>query len=95
MSVSIPIITLKIDGMRHHMQLALHEHMMQIDSDVQNAIKEFCTPEHIQDLVSECAEREIEAALKEEIASFFKYGDGRKLIKEIVESQVKKPLPPF
>lgn len=83
-----PVIRLEVQGMKHAIQYAITEHLMSMDRDIQAALDNLCTPENITKIVNDAARVEIKAALDAEIQKFYRYGDGRKAIKEAVQKQL-------
>lgn len=67
----IPIIRLEVEGMRHAISVALHEHHMEMDASVQSAINEFCNKENIDSIVKSQVKVAMEKLIHEEFNSFF------------------------
>ena len=82
--MSIPIIRLEVQSMKHSIMVALTEHQAQMDEDIQKAVEAYCTDENISRVVRAAATAEMEQAIKEEVGAFFKYGDGRKAVRAAV-----------
>ena len=80
----IPVIRLEIEGMKHAVIHAMTRHLAQMDSEIQAAVEHACKPEHISALIETTARGEIAKAVKSEIENFYRYGPGRKAIKEAV-----------
>jgi hypothetical protein len=89
MNETYPVIRLEVQGMKHAIQIALSEHLIKMDMDIQSAIDRVCTPTNISAIVFDAAQREIKAAIDQHIQNFYRYGDGREAIKEAVERQLK------
>jgi hypothetical protein len=77
MNETYPVIRLEVQGMKHAIQIALSEHLIKMDMDIQSAIDRVCTPTNISAIVFDAAQ------------NFYRYGDGREAIKEAVERQLK------
>lgn len=90
--MSIPIIRLEIEGMRHAIVAAVGKHLAEMDSDIQVAIENICTPEHVTDIIKKTASAEIDAAIKSEIEQFYRYGPGREVIKKAVHETLDGKL---
>jgi len=83
--MNIPIIRLEVEGMRHTVQTALMEHAAKMDSSIQAAVEAYCTDANIDAVVRKAATEAIDAAVREEVRSFFGYGRaGRAAIREAV-----------
>jgi hypothetical protein len=67
----IPIIRLEVEGMRHAINVALHEHHLDMDSSIQSAVDEFCSKENIDAIVKSQVKIVIEKIINEEFHSFF------------------------
>ena len=88
--MTIPIIRLEVEGMKHQIMVALTAYAAQMDSDIQAAVDEYCTPEHITATVKNIAKGEIDKAIKEEVSKFFSYGNGRTAIMEAVKATLEE-----
>lgn len=67
----IPIIRLEIERMKQTILQALPQHAAAMDASVQDAIERYCTPENIEAVVRTAATQALDAAVKEEVRSFF------------------------
>lgn len=85
-----PIIRIEFERMRASICRMLDGHVVEASAAIKKAIDEFCTPENIERFVSTEATRAIGDAVKEEVATFFRYGAGRKAIKEAVEKMLEQ-----
>ncbi len=84
-NMNIPIITLEVERMKHTICVALAEHTVAMDSNVQAAIEAYCTDENIAAIVRRAAMEAIDAAVKEEVRSFFQWNKpGRQAVREAV-----------
>lgn len=86
---SMPIIRFELEGMRQAIVIALSDYMVRMDSDIQAAIDRVMTPENIAAVIEDTAKREIDAAIQSEIQSFFRFGNGRDIIKKAVADQLE------
>ena len=82
--MNMPIIRLTVQGMEHSIQIALSEHSVQMDKDIQAAVKEFCEPGNITKIISKEVNFRLNDAIQKRVESYFKYGDGGQLIDDIV-----------
>ncbi|CAB4159192.1 hypothetical protein UFOVP707_61 [uncultured Caudovirales phage] len=93
--MNIPIITLQVEGMKHTVRTALMREAAALDKGVQDALDKLCTEERIAAIVEEEARRQIEAALKEEVQSFFRWSAaGRAAVREAVHEHLERMYPP-
>lgn len=88
--MQLPIIQLKVEGMKHTIMAALTEHSAQMDQDIKQAIEEYCTPENLARIVRDAAHAQLTAAIKEEVRVFFWNGPGRKAVAEAVKESILK-----
>lgn len=88
-----PLIRITVDQMKYSIVAAMQEHIAQLDEQMKVAIDEAIKPESLQPLLNEMAQREIHTAIREEISRFFRYGSGRKVIKELVAKELDRQYP--
>lgn len=88
--MSIPIIRLHVEGMKHSIITALTEYQAQMDEDVKKAVESYCTEENVSRVVREAAAAEIDKAIKDEIHHFFSYGEGRKIVRAAVQAGLSR-----
>lgn len=80
--------------MRHTMVMALTEHAALIDADIKKAVDAYCQPDNIAAVVKQAATQAIDAALKEEVRSFFSWnGDGRAAVRAAVQESLLRQYP--
>jgi hypothetical protein len=87
---SMPIIRFELEGMKRTMVTALAQHQKLMDQDIQDAVNSYCTPENIKRVIHEAAFRALDHAIKEEVDKFFRYGEGRKQIAEVIKEKLLK-----
>ena len=68
--------------------MALAEHAMQMDADIKSAVDDYCTAEHLAEVVKKAATSALDAAIKEEVDAFFRYGNGRIAVAEAVKESI-------
>ena len=85
-----PIIRFELEHMKHAIMVAVSEHQVKMDSDMRAAIDAYCTPENIARIIHEAAWRALDAAIKEEVDTFFRRGDGRKAVAAAVREAILK-----
>jgi len=90
--MNIPIVRLEIEGMKHSVQTALTEYIMQMDEDIHVAIEKVITPDNISLVISDSVARTLKDVLQTEIDSLFRYGDGRRVLRKTVRSLIWEHL---
>lgn len=89
--MTLPIIRLEIEGMRHEITHYMSEHVLQLDQDIRNTIEKFCTMENIQLTISAEVLKQLDIAIAEEVRNFFSYhAEGRAKVREAVEKYLGK-----
>jgi len=76
--------------MRQTLNVMLVQHAEMINSEIQAAVDKFCTPENLQHVVDEQVGSMIKWAVKGEIEDYFRYGAGRKAVREAVLAALPK-----
>lgn len=90
--MSIPIIRFEVEGMKHSLMIALREHSALMDSQVQQAVEDFCKPENIDMVMRNMVNEQMKRAVEEEVRNFFSYGDGRRAVRDAVHATLSKDL---
>ncbi len=88
--ISVPIIRLQVENLKHTMFLALTEHAALMDKSIQQAVEEFCTDGHIDAIVRREAQLQLDAVVKEEVGSFFRNGPGRAAVRQAVTEALEQ-----
>lgn len=70
--------------MQYSISRALQEYAAQMDSDIQAAVEQVCTPEHITAVVRQTVQQTLDQVIQEEVRNFFLYGAGRHVVKAAV-----------
>jgi len=87
-----PIIRIELESMRHTLQLAISQHLENMDEIIlwcEKEIDRVCTPENVASIVEQAADKEIKAAITNAIHDFYRYGEGREAIKEVVRKTLR------
>lgn len=87
---SIPVIRLEVESMKWSILKAFTEANAKIDADIRRAVEAFCTPENVQRVVSRTVNEVLTQVIDEEVRSFYRYGDGRKIVKAAIERKLKR-----
>jgi hypothetical protein len=85
---NIPVIRLEVQGMKHTMMVALQQYQVNLDADIQQAIADYLTEENVSRVVRESVRSAIELVLREEVLKFYQYGEGRKMVQQIIQSSL-------
>lgn len=88
MSTPLPRISLTIEGMKHTVQAALGEYQAQIANEIQMAVERACQPGNIQQVINDTAAREINEVIKDELRRYYRYGDGRHVVRAALERRL-------
>lgn len=92
--MSIPIIKLEISALQRTIKVALMDHAASMDSDLQQAVDDYCKEGNITQIIRETARREINEAVKEEVQKFFRYSaPGRQAIRLAVQEHMDLAFP--
>jgi len=76
--------------MKHTIMHAFSEYMTNLDSDIQAAVEAYCGDENIKRVISQAVSTEIDAAIKEVVHNYYRYGDGKELIKSAVARKLSE-----
>lgn len=88
--MSIPIIRIELEGMKHTLMAAMSQHLLEMDDLIQVQVDRVCTPENISSIVYEQAKTQIKNAIDDAVRTFYSYGDGQKAVKEAVFQALKE-----
>jgi hypothetical protein len=84
MTGQIPIVQLNVESMRHTMQQAFSQHLLDMDKMFQHAIEQACRPENVQAVLQDAAERFLREAVDQDVRGFFAHGPGREEVRQMV-----------
>lgn len=85
---TMPILRLELQQMQQTVHMALHEYMVQLDADIQQAITDYCTPATLTRVIEASVSEAVERVIREEVERFYRVGQGRKVIREAVEVEL-------
>ena len=88
--MNIPIIQLRVDGMKHEVYTALTNYQAEMDKYVQEAIDKVCSPQNIRSVIEKTVYDEMNTAIQEAAKTFYKYGEGNKIVSQLVIDRLKK-----
>lgn len=86
----IPIIRIEFERMQYTLSAMIAEHMASMDPMIREAVKNVCQPENVKRILELQAKAAIEAAIKDAVESYFRYGKGRNAIKAAVEQELDR-----
>lgn len=95
MDRGIPVVSLTVDGMRHTVQKAFTQHLLDIDTDVQAALAEVTKPDHLRAVLAQEMANIVREEMRYWVRDYLKNEQGREQIKRFIlkrlESMVLKP----
>jgi len=80
----IPVIKISIEHMTQSIMHAFSQQMFDTDQYVQEEVKRYCSEDNLRAVVSTAARNAIDAAVKKEVETFFRYGVGADIVKKAV-----------
>ena len=86
--MNIPILRLELEGMKHSLAVALQQYTQQMDSDIQQTIEAYCTPERLLTVIQQHVTTTFDAIVREEVDKYFRYGKGRATIARLVQEKL-------
>ncbi len=84
----VPIIRLEVEGMRHAILTAFTEQAVKTDAYVRAEVERYCAPANIEQIIRTAAREALDSAIKQEVDSFFRYGEGRKAVAAAVKAKL-------
>ncbi len=85
-----PIIKITFESMKQTLANAMHDHVLKLDKDIQAAIEAHCNSDALESLIRSEVRQGIDQAVKDEVQTFYRYGDGRKAIHAAVLKRLKE-----
>lgn len=84
----IPVIRISLESMKYEFCRMLNERQIEIDDAVKAAVDGYCTPENLQRVLEQSVKQSLDAAIAEEVASFYRYGKGRQVLRAAIEAKL-------
>jgi t-SNARE complex subunit (syntaxin) len=84
--MNLPVIRIEVERMRHSITTLLTEYQAQMDSYVRDAVDKFCEEDNLRAIIGASVNTELRRAIDDEIKTFYTDGEGRKVIREVVEN---------
>lgn len=88
MVMGIPVIRLTLEGMKGSILKAFSELELQLDEDIRAAVEAYCTPENVAAIINREVQTAIDAAVKQEVDNFYRYGEGRQIIRKVIQERL-------
>lgn len=92
--MNIPIVRLEIEGMRQEIAVAFTQFQIKQDEMVQEALRLCLRPENVKAIIIEAVSEELQTAIEQEAKDFFRFGEGRELVKKLVIAKLKEETKP-
>lgn len=86
----VPIIRLELTNMRESILYAFNARQAQQDADVRAAIDRFCSEGNVQRILDAAVSEHLTRAIKDEVQRFYSYGEGRELVKKLVQERLAR-----
>ena len=80
----MPILTSRIDPMKHSIHNAMMLHVDEISKYVQFRVDQLCSEDSLHEVINREAKRVIEETIKQELESFYRFGPGSEVIKNAI-----------
>lgn len=80
----IPVIRIELERMSKSLCVAIMDEHVAMSEEIERAVKSFCEPNKVQNIVSEQVRRTLTAVIQSEVEQFYRNGDGRKAVKAAV-----------
>ena len=90
--MNLPIIHIQLQGMQQELSVMFTKELLRLDEDVQNAIKEACSPENVKRIINQSVAGYLQESIDREIKAFFTYGKGQDFIKNEVKNKLEEQL---
>ena len=81
----IPVLKIELENMKEVLLVALSNRLAEQDIGIQEAVSKFCTEGNLASIVDNAVKVELKSAIEAEIRNFFSYGDGRKVVMNVVK----------
>lgn len=81
--MNAPILRIEVERMTHCIRAMLDEHVFNANDAIKQALADF--QKRCDEFITKEARKEIEAVVSEEVSNFFRFGNGRKAVKDAVE----------
>lgn len=90
----VPLIRLEVEYMKHSIVHALSEYQVQMDQQLKVAVEKACSPENLQRVLDQEVRNTLDLAIKNELDHFFRFGDGKDVLRDAVNMAIKRTQQP-
>ena len=87
---TVPTIRLELANMKQSIIMAFNDLQLAQSADVRAAVEAYCTPENLQTVINATVRDTLNREIKEEVDRFYRYGDGRGIIKQAVQERLAR-----
>lgn len=86
----VPLVKIELENMRQTVIVALSNYQGQISQNVNEQLKDIVNNFDFSKVVNDTATKVIEEAIRDALTSYFKYGDGRRVIETTISEMLKQ-----
>ena len=87
-----PIIKIELDNMKLTLHTMISQRTELFNDMIKKSLDNFCNEDHLESLIDEKVRSGVKSAMSESIDSYFRYGDGKKAVDEIVQERLKAEI---
>lgn len=87
---AVPTIRLELASMKQTIIMAFNDLQLAQAADVRAAVEAYCTPENLQTVLNAAVRDTLNREIKEEVDRFYRYGDGRDIVKKAVQERLAR-----
>jgi hypothetical protein len=87
---NIPVIRIEFERMRHSIMSMVSQQNLEFDQYFQEALDSYCSEESVRRLIDSETKKAIDAAMKQEIGDYFKFGQGRHTLRRAIHAKLEK-----
>lgn len=89
-ALEVPIIRLELSGMATTIITAFNESQARQDANVRAAVEKYCSEGNVQRVLDAAVREHLDRAIKDEVQRFYSYGEGRELVKRLVQQRLER-----
>jgi hypothetical protein len=86
--MNIPMVRLELEGMKYAIISAFNVHQAEQDANVRAAVEAYCNSGNLQQVLNTAVRETLNRAIKDEVERFYTYGEGRALVKRLVQERL-------
>lgn len=84
------ILSFQVDGMRERLKAAIMDRSEEFKDMINEAINNACTVENVKAVLDSTASTEMRNVIREEVERFYRWGEGRIVIREAIEKHLSR-----